>query len=161
MLQDTVLVAPGNDLDAPKCRIAWCQRQPRRHKRMRFNAHVGRVLVPADKARTLRFFEKKHTAPQKNIRADKVRHGIDDYRMMGDLVDTFEREVWIVAVGGAQRLRVRGFGGFDTKFERLRLVLGHDVYRRTIAELVKALDLVTRQHPRHHCALGQALMCGF
>ncbi|GIS90391.1 MAG: hypothetical protein CM1200mP20_04320 [Pseudomonadota bacterium] len=100
MLQDTVLVAPGNDLDAPKCRIAWCQRQPRRHKRMRFNAHVGRVLVPADKARTLRFFEKKHTAPQKNIRADKVRHGIDDYRMMGDLVDTFEREVWIVAVGG-------------------------------------------------------------
>jgi hypothetical protein len=62
MTQDTVLVASRNNLDAPQFCITWSQSKPWCHKSMRFNSHVSTILMPADKTRTSRLFEKKHTA---------------------------------------------------------------------------------------------------
>lgn len=62
MSQDAVLVASRNNLEASQFCVAWSQSKPWCHKSMRLNSHVSSILMPADKTRTLRFFEKKYSA---------------------------------------------------------------------------------------------------
>lgn len=69
------------------------------------------------------------------------------------LVNALEDQVRIVAIGRAQFLWEGSFSSLDTQLKRMRLVFGHDIYRRTIPKLIKVLDLLSCQNSWHNCAL--------
>jgi hypothetical protein len=72
---------------------------------------------------------------------------------MCDLVNAFEGKMRIVAVCGAQILRISGFRGLYSQLQSVGFIFRHHIHRGTITKLIKVLDLVSAKDTRHECAL--------
>jgi hypothetical protein len=69
------------------------------------------------------------------------------------LVNAFESKMRIVAVGGAQILRISGFSGLYSQLQSVGFIFGHHIHRGTITKLIKVLDLLRAKDTWHEYAL--------
>jgi hypothetical protein len=69
------------------------------------------------------------------------------------LVNAFEGKMRIVAVGGAQILRISGFSSLYSQLQSVGFIFRHHIHRGTITKLIKVLDLLSTKDTWHEYAL--------
>jgi hypothetical protein len=97
------------------------QRDPGGYLDRRFEAEIGGVLVPADKGRVMRVLCPNRQMEEADVGADQILDGIDDRRVMDDLVDPAEQQMRLEVVALAEFLALLSLECFETVAATARL----------------------------------------
>ncbi len=106
---DLALVGPGNELHAAGNLIRRRHGDPGGGNIGRTEAPIGRVLMPGNKTRIVRFLDEEAGVPAQDIRPEQILHGIQDFGVPHHLVDPGEQHVAAVAHLALDRAPALGF----------------------------------------------------
>ena len=125
---------------------------------VRLQVKISAVLVPAHIGRRVGFLEKQRRVVDQNVRADQVLHGIENFRVMHQLVSPVEQQVGLGFFGEVDQGTTGLLPGLELTAEFFDLMACQHIHREDKAVALVSFNLPGAQQQCHDAALAASIM---
>ena len=108
---------------------------------VRLQVKISAVLVPAHIGRRIGFLEKQRRVVDQDVRADQVLHGIQNFRVMHQLVSPVEQQIGLGFFGEVDQGTTGLLPGLELTAEFFDLMAGQHIHREDKAVALVGFNL--------------------